>query len=144
MKAVGAFVLLCSAISAQAAVHGYVDAAGDSSWAPYVAKGEPLYVGGWAADTVGGAPVQSVTILVDGVSVGTASLGGVRPDVAAAFGRSDFTNSGWGFQMLTGSLSIGPHTISANATGASGTPQAFPYPVRPDGTSAADHRPRAI
>ncbi|MDP8983202.1 MAG: S8 family serine peptidase [Acidobacteriota bacterium] len=100
---------------------GYVDMAGDTQGGANVPKGATLFVRGWAADTASGAPVQSVTVLIDGNSVGTATLGISRPDVAQAFNRSDYTNSGWSFQMSTGSLSVGQHSVTAMATGSSGT-----------------------
>ncbi|MDP8979506.1 MAG: carbohydrate binding domain-containing protein, partial [Acidobacteriota bacterium] len=59
---------------------GFVDMAGDAQGGATLAKGATLYVRGWAADTALGAPVQSVTVFVDGVSVGTATLGTARPD----------------------------------------------------------------
>ena len=65
--------------------------------------------------------MQSVTVFLDGNSVGTAALGFARPDVASAFGRSDYTNSGWSFQMSTSSLSLGSHTVTARSVGPSGT-----------------------
>ncbi|MGA8030355.1 MAG: CHAP domain-containing protein [Bryobacteraceae bacterium] len=100
---------------------GYIDAAGDPNGVPTVTPGATLYISGWAADTVTGAPVQTVTLYVDGASEGTAILGGSRPDVAQVFGRSDFTNSGWTFQMSTASLSYGSHLVTAIAAGPSGT-----------------------
>src|SRR6202035_4872735 len=57
---------------------------------------------------------------VDGSSVGTATLGMARPDVASAFGRSDFSNSGWSLQMSTSALNAGQHTVTATASGPSG------------------------
>jgi hypothetical protein len=41
--------------------------------------------------------------------------------VAQAFNRSDYTNSGWSFQMSAGTLSVGQHSVTAMATGLSGT-----------------------
>src|ERR1039458_8902511 len=38
-------------------------------------------------------------------------------------GRSDYTNSGWNFQMTTGSLSVANHSITATAIGSSGSAQ---------------------
>ena len=102
---------------------GYIDVAGDSTGNSTITKGSNLYVRGWAADTVAGAPVQSVTVAIDGSSVGTATLGGARPDVAQVYGRSDYTNSGWNFQVSTGTLSAGSHSITATAVGASGSGQ---------------------
>ena len=100
---------------------GFVDLAGDLQGGTTVAKGGTLYVRGWAADTASGAPLQSVTVYVDGSSAGNATLGISRPDVAKAFDRSDYTNSGWNFQMSTATLSVGAHSVTATATGTSGT-----------------------
>jgi hypothetical protein len=102
---------------------GSVDLAGNSNGSGTVTKGATLFVAGWAADTVSGAPVQSVTVFVDGSNVGTATLGLSRPDVASYFGRSDYANSGWSFQMSTSALSSGQHTVTAMAMGSSGTAQ---------------------
>ena len=57
---------------------------------------------------------------VDGNSVGNATLGSARPDVAQAFSRSDYTNGGWSLQMSAGTLSVGQHAVTATATGSSG------------------------
>ena len=102
-------------------VLGFVDMAGDTQGGPTVTQGGTLYVRGWAADTASGAPVQSVTVLIDGNSVGNATLGAARSDVAQAYSRSDFTNSGWTFQMSAGTLTVGQHSVTATAAGASGT-----------------------
>jgi hypothetical protein len=110
-------------ITAQGQEIGSVDIAGNANGSATVTKGNTLFVFGWAADTATGAPVQSVTIFVDGGSVGTATLGLARSDVASAYGRSDFTNSGWSFQMSTSTLSLGQHTVTATAAGPSGTAQ---------------------
>jgi uncharacterized repeat protein (TIGR01451 family) len=99
---------------------GYVDMAGDAQGGPSVSQTGTLYVGGWAADTVAGAPVQTVTVFLDGNSIGTATLGGARPDVAQTFSRSDYTNSGWSLQISAGNLSTGQHSVTAAATGSSG------------------------
>ena len=100
---------------------GFLDMAGDAQGGATVAKGATLYVRGWAADTASGAPVQSVTVFVDGNNAGTATLGAARPDVAQAFNRSDYTNSGWSFQISTAALTVGQHSVTATATGPSGT-----------------------
>src|SRR5260370_4689745 len=102
---------------------GCEDLAGNSDGSGTVAKGATLYVAGWATDTVSGAPVQSVTVFVDGGNVGTATLGIARPDVAQAFNRSDYANSGWSFQTSTSTLSLGQHTVTAMAMGPSGPAQ---------------------
>ena len=88
---------------------------------PTLPRGGTLYVRGWAVDTATGAPVQNVTVFVDGSPVGTAALGSARPDVAQAYGRSDYRNSGWSFQMSSGGLTVGTHTVTATGSGPSGT-----------------------
>jgi hypothetical protein len=55
--------------------------------------------------------------------VGTATLGGARPDVAQAYGKSMYTASGWSFQMSTAGLSTGAHTVTAVSAGPSGSVQ---------------------
>jgi hypothetical protein len=49
---------------------GYLDTAGALDGAATIEKGKTLYVHGWTADTVAGAPVQTVTVLIDGSNVG--------------------------------------------------------------------------
>jgi hypothetical protein len=80
-----------------------------------VPRGANLQGNGWAADHEMGAPVSRVDILVNGVDVGDASLGGYRPDVANFYGRSDFTYSGWSFTWNTGGLSAGTHSLEFRA-----------------------------
>ncbi|MGC2635776.1 MAG: hypothetical protein WA294_01255 [Acidobacteriaceae bacterium] len=81
-----------------------------------VATGDNLLVTGWAADPHDGAPVSSVSILIDGATVGTATLGIARPDVVAAQKNAAYLNSGWSFTMAGSGLSTGTHTVSAAAT----------------------------
>ena len=95
----------------------------DAISAASVTQGQPLTGSGWAADAQLGAPLSSVTLLVDGGTSGsiTASLNGYRPDVQSAntsFGHwspRDITNSGWSFSLNTSSLAAGAHTITAIA-----------------------------
>ena len=109
-------------VTAQAAKEiGSLDAAGDANGRETVVKGGTLYVRGWAADTTSGAPVESVAILIDGNRAGTAALGIARPDVANHFGKSDYSNSGWSFEMSTAKLSLGRHSVTAVVAGPSGT-----------------------
>jgi hypothetical protein len=86
--------------------------------------GGTVTVSGWAIDsaTVVGAPIASVQIDIDGIPVGNASYGSLRPDVCAAFpGRPGCPNVGFSFQLNTMSLSVGSHTITAIATDAAPT-----------------------
>jgi hypothetical protein len=78
-----------------------------------------VVVSGWAIDNTAspGTPIGSVQILVDGVVVGTATYGTARADVCAAFpGRPACPNVGFTYQLSTGFLSGGAHTITALAT----------------------------
>ena len=105
---------------------GFVDGAGDSKRAETVSTTGILYVFGWAADTSKGAPVDRVMVYVDGISAGAATLGQVRRDVENYFSRSDYFNSGWSFEMSASLLSPGKHTVTATASGPSGTAQLAP------------------
>jgi hypothetical protein len=68
---------------------------------------------GWAADPTDGTPVDRVEMQIDGKYAGNATLGGWRQDVADAYGRSDYGNSGWSFSFPVETLSPGAHTMSA-------------------------------
>jgi Bacterial Ig domain len=102
---------------------GFVDLVGDIHGADTLPASGNLYVSGWAADTAKGAPVDRVTVYVDGASAGSAMLGVVRQDVAKYYGRSDYSRSGWNFEMPASKLSPGPHTVTVTASGPSGTVQ---------------------
>jgi RHS repeat-associated protein len=72
-------------------------------------------VEGWAASTQDGAPVAQVVVLLDGKPLGSATLGGSRPDVASYYNQSSFTNSGFAFTGSIGNVATGTHTITAVA-----------------------------
>ncbi|HEY6448836.1 MAG TPA: hypothetical protein VIY53_20440 [Acidobacteriaceae bacterium] len=80
-----------------------------------VAQNDNLLVSGWAADPRDGAPVSSVSIQIDGATVGTATLGIAEPAVAANHNDSRYLDSGWTFTYAVASLSAGTHTVSAVA-----------------------------
>lgn len=74
---------------------------------------------GWAINN--SAPISSVTILIDGAKVGTATYGVSRPDVCAASpGRPGCPNVGWTIPIDTTVLSTGTHTVSALAMASNG------------------------
>jgi hypothetical protein len=81
-----------------------------------VAQSDNLLVSGWAADFHDGAPVHSVTILIDGAPVGGATLGTARPDVVTATGNSAYLYSGWTFVYTADRLTAGAHTVTAVAS----------------------------
>jgi chitodextrinase len=92
-----------------------------------VPRGANLYSDGWAADYEMGAPIARVDVLIDGSDVGDAALGNSRPDVANAYGRSDFTYSGWYFYYNTAGLGAGSHSIEFRAWDNQGASATFGY-----------------
>jgi streptogramin lyase len=80
-----------------------------------VAQGDNLLVQGWAADPQQGAPVSTVTILIDGTAVGNATLGLARPGVAATYHNSAYLNSGWTFTAPASGLAAGTHEVTVVA-----------------------------
>lgn len=92
-----------------------------------VPVGGNLHGSGWAVDNEMGAPITRVDILVDGNDVGDANLGGDRPDVANAYGRSDYRYSGWNFDWGVGGLAAGTHTLELRAWDNQGASSTFGY-----------------
>lgn len=88
-------------------------------WLDSATSSVPVYgsltVAGWAADNEMGAPVTRVDVLIDGVDVADAGLGGYRQDVANVSGRSDYLYSGFSKTVSVGNLSVGSHTVSVRA-----------------------------
>jgi uncharacterized protein (TIGR03437 family) len=81
-------------------------------------------VAGWAVDAT--AVVSSVTVAVDGVTVGTAAYGGSRADVCASFPNSascanGSVNVGYNYVLDTTAFADGPHTVSVSVTDSKGT-----------------------
>jgi hypothetical protein len=77
-------------------------------------------IGGWAIDDT--AAVANLEILVDGVSVGAASYGGVRNDVCSVFpGHAGCPDVGWNFVLDTTKLSNGSHALQVTATTTTGS-----------------------
>jgi Bacterial Ig domain len=82
-------------------------------------------VSGWAIDNLSsvGTAISSVQVLVDGVAVGTATHGGSRNDVCAAYpGRPNCPNVGFTYPLNTSGLSAGTHKIRVVAIDTDGTP----------------------
>jgi hypothetical protein len=77
-------------------------------------------VTGWAIDTTA---ISNVQVQVDGAVVGSATYGTSRPDVCAAFpGRPGCPNVGFSYQLNTGSLTAGSHTLTLVATDTDAVP----------------------
>ncbi|HEY3838198.1 MAG TPA: Ig-like domain-containing protein, partial [Bryobacteraceae bacterium] len=83
-----------------------------------------ITVSGWALDTGGtGTPIGAVQVLVDGVSVGTATYGAPRTDVCAQYPTGPgCPNVGYTFLLNTGTYSPGAHTITVKATDTDNNP----------------------
>ena len=119
-----------------------------------ISNGQTVDIGGWAVDSAatGGTGIDSVQIFVDvqnGVAAQeiTANYGGYRPDVAKAFSRPDWANSGFNITWTPQGLADGQHTVqvwahstlghwnSSNVTVAAVTPvtttAALPPPPAP-------------
>jgi Big-like domain-containing protein len=73
-------------------------------------------VSGWAFGI--DVALSGVTVYLDGVLVGHATLGDSRPDVVNAYPHVAPANSGWNFTFDTTKLTNGPHTIVVHATDA--------------------------
>src|SRR5439155_1333041 len=79
-------------------------------------------VAGWAVDD---AAVSKVDVYVDGVSAGTASYGGSRPDVANEWPHAP-TSIGYNFSLNTTSYSNGAHVIEVRIRDSSDNVAVFP------------------
>jgi subtilase family serine protease len=112
-------------------VYGYPvgnldNAEGAKTLTSTVPQSDTLYVSGWAADPVDGSPLSNVVVYVDGVSIGTPTLGISRPDVVSATGNSTYANSGFVLTYSAASLSLGSHTVTVKATNSGGVTTTFP------------------
>jgi hypothetical protein len=83
-----------------------------------VNNGQSVQIKGWAADTAGpGTGIAEVHVYLDGqagqggTGIGAATYGTSRPDVAQAFGRTDWANTGYELTWTPSGLTGGAHTI---------------------------------
>jgi RHS repeat-associated protein len=108
-----------------------------------VSLGGNIFVGGWAAepDQNPGAPVSRVEIEVDGQFLGLATLGGQRPDVAAATNRPDFLDSEFTFDGPLTNVDPGEHTIGVRMFTASGGSFLIPAFTSSDQILVAGNQP---
>jgi hypothetical protein len=91
-----------------------------------VARGAEIHVSGWAGCANAAAPLVKVEVIVDDTPEASATLSFARPDVAAAFGRVDFANSGWKASFGSSGISNGTHVLIARATCADGKTGTLP------------------
>jgi hypothetical protein len=81
--------------------------------------GTRVVIGGWAADpaSTSGTGIDMVNVYADGLAdqggtlLGPATVGKPRPDVAAAKGKPQWTNSGYDLSWNATTLANGPHTL---------------------------------
>jgi hypothetical protein len=106
-------------IPAGQAVVGYLDQVNGQ---PVIQgeQGGQIHVSGWAGCGNTASPLQRVEILVDNQVKATAALSVARPDVAAAFDRPDFEDSGWTASFEGKQFTLGIHAIIARAICAQG------------------------
>jgi hypothetical protein len=90
-----------------------------------VSKSDTLFVSGWAADYQSNGAVSTVTVYIDGTSVGNATLGVSRPDVASAYSNPSWGTTGYNLAVSASSLSTGPHSVTTKATDAIGLSTTF-------------------
>jgi hypothetical protein len=107
------------------AVIGYLDQA-EGEPVIRVAGASDVRVSGWAGCSKASSHVARVAVLVDNRTEGTAMLSLPRPDVAEAFGRADFDNSGWSASFPAQHLGPGSHQLTARVTCTSGESATLP------------------
>jgi hypothetical protein len=96
---------------------GNLETAVDSSTSSTTVKSsDSIYINGWIADPTDGSPMTNVHVLIDGVSIGTPTLGISRPDVASAYNNPAYANSGFTMNYSAAQLSVGSHSITVVGT----------------------------
>ena len=71
-----------------------------------------LHIDGWAADNSQGAPLAEVTLQIDGLDLGRASVGQARKDIPSAFYRTDWLESGWCLDTILPQIPAGKHVLA--------------------------------
>ena len=105
---------------------GFLEGAVDSvTWSTTVSQTDSVQVFGWVADATDGAPLSNVKVYIDGTLAGTPTLGLARPDVAAAFGNSAYTDSGYQLISSAAGLSVGTHAVTVVAIDSGGRSTTF-------------------
>jgi hypothetical protein len=95
---------------------GAIGFVGDSvTHSTTVGQSDSVKIEGWVADQTDGAPLSNVTVYIDGISVGTPTLGITRKDVATAYRNTAYTHSGFELLYPATSLSVGTHVVTVVA-----------------------------
>jgi hypothetical protein len=117
-KTLGPLTVTVAAISPP--FGGLDSAVGSFSTTNTLYPGDLLQVTGWVADQTDGAPLGNVKVYVDGVSIGTPTLGLARPDVATYLKNPAYTNSGYRMLYAARSLTAGTHAVTVVAVDSGG------------------------
>jgi streptogramin lyase len=80
-----------------------------------VSPGDDVQISGWAAYPQTGGPVSKVAVLIDGTTVGDATLGIAEPTVATNYANISYYEAGWTFTAPTTGLAAGDHKVTAIA-----------------------------
>ena len=113
------------AIPAGQSVVGFLDTL-DGKPTLFVQHESELHTSGWAACADSKSPLSKVDLLVDQRTMATVTPAYPRPDVAAAYGRSDFEKSGWKSSFSIRGVDVGEHKLTAIATCANGETGSLP------------------
>jgi hypothetical protein len=101
-------------IPAGEAVVGFLDMV-DGKPSIRAKVGQTVEVSGWAGCTDSKSALTRVEVLVDRHVRAEAITSQPRPDVAAAYSRPDFANSGWRSSFSTDDRDAGQHDLTARA-----------------------------
>jgi sugar lactone lactonase YvrE len=105
---------------------GGIDEAGDSVTASTtISQSGTLKVSGWVVDSTDGAPLSNVTVYMDGVSIGTPTLGLKRPDIPAALGKDAYLHAGYRMLYPALGLGLGTHQVTVVAIDSGGRSTTF-------------------
>lgn len=120
-------VLAGPARAAEPAGSGLVVSVDAPSSGVTVPLGQPIFIGGWAVDPDGpGTGVERVEVYLDGeAGAGGTPIRGVRygtsrPDVAATYGRPEWSRSGFALNWRPRNLTPGDHSLYVYAQSAAG------------------------
>ena len=115
-----------SVTAAAATIYGNLELAADSeTYGSSIPPADNLLVGGWAADSMDGAPLNGISVKIDGVQVGRPTIGIARPDVANALNNQAYLQSGYNFTYPVSSLAAGTHQVTVTVVDSSGNTKTF-------------------
>ena len=83
-----------------------------STGATAIPSSDTLFVSGWIGDPADGSPMTNVKVYLDGVSIGTPTLGIARQDVANYYNNPAYANSGFNLSYAASLITPGSHMIT--------------------------------